>query len=284
MAVDWVLVACLVSLRGEFNRLAPSRDRSSDGSIGDSAHASSSSDHNPDETGATPSEDADSRNEVHAIDVDADLRKPGWSMAKAVEVIVTRHRDGRDNRLQNVIYNRRIWSRSWGWTARTYTGSNPHDKHAHFSSRYTTAQESDTRSWGLLEADDDSNGEQGTMSVQDVRDFYYSAAAGVDSNSTTTATNRADREALAKVHRYAMGFNNTEQARPDFQGQLIPGQFARLGAAVASLDQVDEQAVAAAITPALVAAVGELDGTVSAQDIERAVANVLRAGTDQAPA
>ena len=152
---SWILVPCLVALRTEVNRLAPGRDRTSDGSIGDSAHSTSSSDHNPDETGNTPYEDADSRNEVHAIDVDKDLRKPGWSMQKCVEIIVVRHRTGRDNRLQNVIYNRRIWSRSWGWTARAYTGSNPHDKHAHFSSRYTTAQENDTRPWGLLEAEDD---------------------------------------------------------------------------------------------------------------------------------
>lgn len=151
---SWILVPCLVSLRTEFNTLAPARDRASDGSIGDDAHASSSSDHNPDETANTPYEDADSRNEVHAIDVDADLRKSGWTMAKAIEVIITRHRTGRDDRLQNVIYNRRIWSRSWGWTARTYTGSNPHDKHAHFSSRYTTPQENDTRGWGLLEEQD----------------------------------------------------------------------------------------------------------------------------------
>jgi len=152
---SWILVPCLVSLRNEFNTLAPRRDRGSDGSIGDSAHASSSSDHNPDETGATPYEDSDNVNEVHAIDVDKDLNRSGWSMQKAVEIIVTRHRSGRDNRLQNVIYDRRIWSRSWNWTAREYTGSNPHDKHAHFSARYTTAQESDTRAWGLLEAEDD---------------------------------------------------------------------------------------------------------------------------------
>ena len=151
---DWILVPCLVSLRGEFNSLAPERDRASDGSIGDEAHASSSSDHNPDETGTTPYEDADNINEVHAIDVDIDLRKPGWTMQRAVQIIVTRHRQGRDDRLQNVIYNRVIWSRSWGWTAREYTGSNPHDKHAHFSSRYTTHEESSTSPWGLLEEDD----------------------------------------------------------------------------------------------------------------------------------
>ena len=151
---SWILVPCLVSLRNEFNAFAPDRDKASDGSIGDTSHAAASSDHNPDETGNTPYEDSDRTNEVHAIDVDGDLRKPGWTMTKCVEIIVTRHREGRDDRLQNVIYNRRIWSRSWGWTARSYTGSNAHTQHAHFSARYTTAQERDTSPWGLTEADD----------------------------------------------------------------------------------------------------------------------------------
>jgi hypothetical protein len=152
---SWILVPCLVSLRTEFNRLAPARDRTSDGSIGDAAHRQEASDHNPDETGRTPYSDADRINEVHAIDVDDDLRKPGWNMTKCVEIIVRRHRAGQDDRLQNLIYNRRIWSRSWGWTARAYTGASAHTEHAHFSSRYTTAQERDTRPWGLLESEDD---------------------------------------------------------------------------------------------------------------------------------
>jgi hypothetical protein len=152
---SWILVPCLVSLRTEFNELSPGRDKASDGSIGDAAHAQESSDHNPDETGTTPYEDADNINEVHAIDVDNNLRKSGWTMDKALEIIILRHRNGQDDRLQNVIYNRRIWSRSWGWTARAYTGASAHTEHAHFSSRYTTAQESDTRPWGLLEAEDD---------------------------------------------------------------------------------------------------------------------------------
>ena len=152
----WHLVPALVSLRNEFDQLAPSRDRASDGSIGDSAHKASTSDHNIDDgpnQGSTPSEDADSLPEVHAIDVDRDLRKSGWTMDRAVKIIVDRHRAGKDDRLQNVIWNRRIASRSWGWTWRAYTGSNPHDKHAHFSARYTTAAESDRSPWGLLEED-----------------------------------------------------------------------------------------------------------------------------------
>ncbi len=152
---SWTLVPCLVTLRAEVNALAPGRDKRSDGSIGDQAHADSPSDHNPDETGETPYEDADSTNEVHAIDLDHTGPWPaGWSMERVVQVVVARHRAGLDNRLQNVIYKRRIWSRSWAWGQRTYTGSNAHTEHAHFSARYTTAQEADTRPWGLIEEDD----------------------------------------------------------------------------------------------------------------------------------
>lgn len=205
MRIDWVLVMCLVSLREEFNQLAPSRDRSSDGSIGDSAHASSSSDHNPDETGATPYEDADHDNEVHAIDVDADLRLPGWSMERAVQIIVSRHRSGADNRLQNVIYNRRVWSRSWGWTEREYTGSNPHDKHAHFSSRYTDAAEDNTRPWGLLAADQPD--EEIDMSAE----FFESVDRAVTGDPKATAQDRLNRDRFARAVRFAEGLEAKDQ-------------------------------------------------------------------------
>lgn len=148
-----ILVPCLVTLREEFNDLAPDRDTSTDGWIGDTSHQGSSSDHNPDESGNTPYEDSDNIDEVHAIDVDKDLNLSGWSMQKCVDIIVGRHKAGDDNRLQNIIYNRKIWSRSWGWTADDYSGSNPHDQHAHFSARYETQYESDTSGWGLLEDD-----------------------------------------------------------------------------------------------------------------------------------
>jgi hypothetical protein len=186
----WILVPCLVSLRNEFNRLAPARDKTSDGSLGDTSHSRSSSDHNPDETARTPYEDADRINEVHAIDVDKDLRKSGWSMEKCVEIIVLRHRRGVDDRLQNLIYNRRIWSRSWGWTARRYTGSNPHTRHAHFSARYTTAQERDTRPWGLLEAEDDD------MATITQTDFNARMDTWWNARMSPTAGDNAQRTAL----------------------------------------------------------------------------------------
>lgn len=187
---SWILVPCLVTLRSEFNALSPGRDKASDGSIGDLAHTQTSSDHNPDETGNTPTEDADSINEVHAIDVDRDLRRSGWTMSKAVEIIVVRHRQGRDDRLQNVIYNRRIWSRSWGWTARSYTGANAHTQHAHFSARYTTAQERDTRPWGLLEAEDDD------MATITQSDFNARMDAWWHARMSPNARENAQRTAL----------------------------------------------------------------------------------------
>lgn len=152
---SWTLVPDLVALRDEFNRIAPERDKTSDGSIGDEAHQLEDSDHNPDETGSTPYEDSDSLNEVHAIDVDKDLNRSGVTMESCVQLITGRHRAGQDDRLQNVIYRSRIWSRSWGWTERDYIGPNPHDQHAHFSSRYGSGTypgnpEAGTQPFGLL--------------------------------------------------------------------------------------------------------------------------------------
>lgn len=146
---SWVLVPCLVQLRNEFNKIAPGRDKASDGSIGDTAHQHSSSDHNPDETGTVPVRDADKSNEVHAIDVDRDLRESDLTMEKVVQFILGRCRSGAENRLRYIIYNRRIWSASSGWVQKAYTGSNPHDKHAHFSASYTSGREASTASWHL---------------------------------------------------------------------------------------------------------------------------------------
>jgi hypothetical protein len=146
---SWILVPCLVKLRSEFNVIAPNRMKDSDGSAGDAAHQDSQSDHNPDETGNVPIHDPDRVNEVHAIDVDIDLKVPGLSMEKVVQFLLTRCRAGTENRLRYIIFNRRIWSASDEWRERDYTGKNPHDKHAHFSSSYASGREADTSSWEL---------------------------------------------------------------------------------------------------------------------------------------
>lgn len=145
-----ILVPCLVVLRTEFNGCGPRRDKSSDGWLGDRAHALTSSDHNPDESGRTPYEDADNVDEVHGLDVDdSGPWLGGFDFDVAVDYVRWRHQTGADSRLQNIIRNGRIASRSWGWTWRPYTGANGHFEHAHFSARYETVHENDTRSWDL---------------------------------------------------------------------------------------------------------------------------------------
>lgn len=154
---SWVLVPSLVALRDEFNRLAPGRDKGADGSIGDSAHTSSS-DHTPDEdSDVLRDHDGDSKNEVHALDIDSTGPWPR-PFSHYVNEIVEREQgrwfDPDDVcRLEYVIFNRKIYSRSHDFVPRTYTGSDPHTNHAHFSGRYLTASENDTSPWGLLEGD-----------------------------------------------------------------------------------------------------------------------------------
>lgn len=145
----WELVPCLVQLRTELNLIAPGRDRTSDGTIGDAAHQANISDHNDDEVGRVPIRDADGKHEVHAYDADADLRTYDLTMEKVVQHILARCRSGAERRLRYIIFNRRIWEASNNWRQRKYTGASPHTEHAHFSASYETAREASTASWKL---------------------------------------------------------------------------------------------------------------------------------------
>lgn len=122
------LVPCGVKLRDEINAWNPKRDKSSDGWIGDAAHQARKSDHNP-----------DSRGLVHALDVDKD----GIDPHRLVRVAIA------DSRVEYVIYNRTIWSRSRRFKSRAYTGDNPHTGHVHISFRYGTQYENDVRAWNV---------------------------------------------------------------------------------------------------------------------------------------
>jgi hypothetical protein len=144
-----VLIPSLVRLRAEFNEVAPGRDTASDGWIGNAVHQGEVSDHNPDETGKVPIRDPDRVNEVHAVDVDDDLRQSDLTMEKVVQFLLARCRTGAETRLRYMIYNRRIWEAGNDWRLRAYTGPSAHTEHAHFSASYVSAREADTRSWKL---------------------------------------------------------------------------------------------------------------------------------------
>lgn len=148
-------VPCLVTLAGEFDQCGDDRDTSSDGSIGDTAHQSRSSNHNRDDVSGsnTPQSDSDGEPDIRAIDVDdSGPWKNGFTMQKGVDKIVSRCRSGVENRLVEIIYNRHCWYKSAGWVKQDYHGDNPHDQHAHFGAKADSGTlENDTRPWGLAE-------------------------------------------------------------------------------------------------------------------------------------
>ena len=140
--MPWRLAKSLDTLRSQLNEAYPDRRKSSDGTIGDEAHASRSSDHNP--------WVKDGRiGVVTAIDFTHDPER-GVNSHKLAEALIA----SRDERIKYVISNKKICSSTrvggapaWKW--RPYTGSNPHSKHMHLSVKADKASYDDTEKWNL---------------------------------------------------------------------------------------------------------------------------------------
>lgn len=150
--MGWVLTIGLQTVRAEFNTVFPQRDHTTDGSVGNLAHQLGTSGHNPDRTGKAEFKDGDALDEVRAIDVDKDLADAsgrGVTMETVVQYLVQKARSGAYVPFRYIIYNRRIWHRSSGWVTKTYTGSNVHDKHAHFSGDWSQTADNWKGSLGL---------------------------------------------------------------------------------------------------------------------------------------
>lgn len=138
--MSYFLAPALAQLRDQVNAAYPSRDKASDGWIGDASHAAGVSDHNPDYS---------ARGIVRALDIDADLRGTPDSWALAQRLIA-------DRRVRYVIHRGRIWSNPavYGPSAgswHTYNGSNPHNTHLHVSVRHGAAWDHDNAPWEIEE-------------------------------------------------------------------------------------------------------------------------------------
>ena len=105
-------------LREQIDDAFPSRDRSSDGWIGDAKHRARKSDHNPDAQGW-----------VRALDIDADLRHQlgSWELANQLRVAAKS-----DKRINYIIHKGRIASRRFFFRWRKYAGDS-HERHIHIS-------------------------------------------------------------------------------------------------------------------------------------------------------
>jgi hypothetical protein len=143
----WIKAAWIPPMFAAFNLIAPNRAKGSDGTIGDYAHQSGSSGHNPDDTpGSNPErQDADNIAEVRAADVTTALNS-SMTMEQVVQRVLATPAE-RD-RLIYIIFNRRIWRKSNGWRQETYTGSDPHTGHAHFSG--DPASDTDAGQWSSI--------------------------------------------------------------------------------------------------------------------------------------
>jgi hypothetical protein len=113
-----------IQLREQFDDSFPSRDRTSDGWIGDTRHAARPSDHNPDAAGW-----------VRAIDVDRDVSgksKPDL-MPDIADQIRLLCKSKKERRITYIIFDGRIASSKKGWACREYTVANKHNLHCHIS-------------------------------------------------------------------------------------------------------------------------------------------------------
>lgn len=119
--MSWRIAKSLDVLLASVNLAAPNRSKKSDGSIGDGAHASRASDHNPWVRDG-------SMGIVTARDFTHD-QKGGFDAYQFAEALKAH----RDPRIKYVISNRRIWTPAVSQSWRKYNGVNPHDKHTHVS-------------------------------------------------------------------------------------------------------------------------------------------------------
>lgn len=125
---SWIVAESLDRLLAQLNALAPHRSKASDGSIGDDAHATRDSDHNPWLV-------LGGQRIVSARDFTNDPAG-GLDCARLRDALVR----GRDSRVKYLIFNDQIISGARGpdpWQARSYAYAGPnrnrHTHHLHLS-------------------------------------------------------------------------------------------------------------------------------------------------------
>lgn len=132
MASDWYLAPGLVVLRDEINDEWPGRDKSTDGALGDSAHSSRKSEHNRESAGKY-------KGRVNAIDVDT----------SDIDFAAILPKLKADKRTWYVIHKGYIYSRTYNFAKRKYTGANPHNGHFHISIYPGKADGESKAAWGV---------------------------------------------------------------------------------------------------------------------------------------
>lgn len=147
----WRAAEALKTLRRQVDAAFPNRNKAWDGTVGDAAHQSRASDHNPwisdGEYGV-----------VSAMDVTNDP-----ASGCDAEKIVAALRASKDPRIKYLIWNRRICNSqaigdapAWAW--RSYSGPSPHDHHVHLSLKPEKALYDSTANWTLTDVGEATGG------------------------------------------------------------------------------------------------------------------------------
>lgn len=136
--MSWRVARSLIKLREQINTRFPERSKAADGTIGDAAHATRSSDHNPwikdGDMGIVSGMDI-THDPAHGLDSE--------HLAEAL-------RNLKDPRLKYVISNRKIAAfdhENFKW--RPYNGKNAHNHHCHISVKPDKAHYDDIKEWAL---------------------------------------------------------------------------------------------------------------------------------------
>lgn len=125
------LAPSLARARTAINTRWPGRDKSSDGWIGDKAHQSRTSDHNPAASGV-----------VRALDIDKD----GVHIPTVLAAFLLHPS------IRYVIHNKRIYHVNDRFKPKAYTGTNKHTGHVHGSIEHTKAAENSKAGWAPIDA------------------------------------------------------------------------------------------------------------------------------------
>lgn len=122
----------LETLRKQLNDLFPNRSKVSDGGIGDAAHSSRKSDHNPNQFGVFRARDF--THDPKHLDCHALLK-----------VLLA----SKDSRIKYIIFNGFIYNVKHGFAKTTYKGLNAHKQHLHLSVSDTPKTYDDDSLWNL---------------------------------------------------------------------------------------------------------------------------------------
>lgn len=193
--MSWRLAKSLITLHTQVDARWPNRNKASDGTIGDSAHAAVKSEHNPNNAGV-----------VTAIDITHDPASGADMQVLANELVASG-----DTRIWYIIFNRRIWE-DGSWTP--YSGtSDPHTNHLHLSTNQNQYSYDDPSPWNI-------NNQGGNVSrdaiTEEENDLLGWLATGVPGNSHPVFKNNVGNPLLTAERNY-QGYSETRNFHLDVE-------------------------------------------------------------------